>query len=297
MVVFVLLLVALLLLLAHGHWQVLTPSGTVGIEERSIMLTAIIVMLIVVVPVFFLLFFFAWHYRAGNEKAKYTPDWEHSAMDELVWWAIPCEIILVLGALAWNSAHALDPYRALAASPGGPSPITIEVVSLDWKWLFIYPAEGIATVNYLAIPVGTPITFDLTSDAPMNAFWIPDLGGQEMTMPGMETKLNLVANAPGQYRGVSSNLSGDGFAGMSFPVYAMSENNFTAWAAQTASSTNALTWQTYEALAAPSENNPPAFYTLADPNLYTQIIMSYMVPSTTPAPSAPSTMNMGDMTM
>ncbi|HWB33987.1 MAG TPA: ubiquinol oxidase subunit II [Candidatus Paceibacterota bacterium] len=262
----------------------LHPRGMIALSERSLMLHTIELMLIVAVPVYILIFFFAWKYRAGNTSSQYTPEWEHSKMDELVWWAIPLEIILVLAALTWTSTHALDPYKPIDTSI---PPLTVQVVALDWKWLFIYPAQGIASVNYLAIPVGQPVRFELTADAPMNALWIPQLGGQEMAMPGMDNRLNLEASAPGTFVGMSSNFSGDGFSGMQFPVHAVSQSDFDAWAAGIASSSAPLTMDTYMTLAKPSENVPAAFYILADPNLYTEVMMQYMMPqgssSSTPA--------------
>lgn len=254
---------------------VFEPAGTVAAQERDLIIQAILLMLVIVVPVFILAFSIAWHYRAGNTKAVYAPDWEHSKLDEFIWWVVPLEIILVLGALTWSSAHALDPYQPLKSAN---APITVEVVSLNWKWLFIYPAQGIATVNYLAIPEQTPVAFELTSDAPMNAFWIPQLGGQEMTMPGMVTQLHLMAGGTGTYEGLSSNFSGTGFAGMQFPVTSMTQGQFNQWVAETKQSTSTLTWNSYKALAEPSENNPAAFYALGDPALYTKIVMQFMTP-------------------
>jgi cytochrome o ubiquinol oxidase subunit 2 len=173
----------------------LDPKGTVALAERGLMLHAVEFMLIVAVPVLTLLFFFAWRYRAGsghgNAQPAYTPNWEQARMDELIWWAIPFEIVLVLGALTWTSTHELDPRRPLDSNQ---PPLIVQVVALDWKWLFIYPEEQIATVNYLAIPVGRPVRFEITADAPMNSFWIPRLGGQIYAMSGMLTSLNLVAN-------------------------------------------------------------------------------------------------------
>lgn len=250
-------------------------AGIVASQESALMLHATELMLIVVVAVFALTFFFAWHYRASNTKARYEPEWEHSVMDELVWWAVPLEVVLILAALAWGSAHALDPYAPLASKN---APLEVDVVALDWKWLFIYPSEGIATVNYLAIPEQTPVAFKLTSDAPMNALWIPALGGMEMAMPGMTNQLNLMASGTGAYQGYSSNFSGEGFAGMHFPVYAMTSEDFDQWVTQAKEATSTLTWAAFGALAQPSVNNPPVFYQLGDPNLYTEIIDQFMKP-------------------
>jgi len=177
----------------------------------------------------------------------------------------------------WQSAHQLDPYKPL---PSVNPPLTVEVVALDWKWLFIYPAQGVASVNLLEIPQNVPIHFELTADAPMNSFWIPSLGGQIMVMPGMETQLNLLANKAGSYNGFSGNISGDGFSGMAFTAKAVPQDEFDAWAASSASSTP-LDAAAYAALAAPSEYNPVATYTLADTGVFGSVIMGYMMPADT----------------
>lgn len=228
-------------------FPVLDPKGAIGLAERGLMLHAVEFMLIVVIPVFVLLFFFAYWYRASNKKAKYAPDVEHGRLEELVWWVIPLEIVLVLGALTWGSTHELHPAKALE---GGP-PLQVQVVALDWKWLFIYPEEGIATVNYLMLPVGRPVQFSITADAPMNSFWIPQLGGQIYAMTGMATTLNLIANEPGVYKGAGANYSGDGFAKMKFAATAVSQNEFAQWVAEAQASTAALSYNEYKALSAP----------------------------------------------
>ena len=267
--------------LASGHnVGLLAPQGLIAHHERALMIEAALLMLIVVIPVFALTFGFAWYYRASNTKARYLPNWDHNPKEEAIWWFVPMVIIAILAVIAWDTAHALDPYRPLVSRT---PPLTVEVVSLDWKWLFIYPKQGIATVNYLAIPEKTPIAFKLTSDAPMNAFWIPQLGGQEMTMPGMVTHLNLLANTTGTYEGFSANISGTGFAGMHFPVHSLSAQDFGAWVARTQRATSALGFASYKALAQPSQDNPAAFFRVTDPALYTKIVMQFMQPSATTA--------------
>ncbi|HUY62663.1 MAG TPA: ubiquinol oxidase subunit II [Candidatus Paceibacterota bacterium] len=270
---------ALVLWLAHGSTAALfDPQGIIALQERSLMLDVVVLMLLVVVPVFALAAVFAWRYRATNTEAAYTPDWEHNRVEEFVWWGVPFLIIAVLAVITWTSTHALDPYRPLdSAVP----PLTVEVISLDWKWLFIYPAQHVATVNYLAIPEQTPIAFKLTSDAPMNAFWIPQLGGQEMAMPGMVTELNLMADGAGTYTGFSSNISGAGFAGMHFAVQSMTQDDFDRWVATAQAATSTLTLASYHALAAPSSDVPPASYGLGDSNLFDEVVMSFMTPATT----------------
>ena len=265
-------------------FPLLNPQGAIGLAERGLMVQAVFFMLIVAVPVFALTFFIAWRYRAGNTKAVYHPDWEHSALEELVWWAIPLEIILILGALAWGSTHALDPYKPIVSQT---PPIQIEVVSLQWKWLFIYPAQGIASVNYLAIPAGVPVVFKLTSDAPMNAFWIPQLGGMEMTMPGMVTTLNLIADTPGTYLGESSNYSGEGFADMQFKVDALPQADFDTWVMHAQMMSSQFDFASYQKLAAPGTTTP-AVYTHVSPGLYNRIIMQYLAPAASSSDMMPS---------
>ena len=265
---------------AYGHGVgLLDPQGLIAHQERALMITAAVLMLIVVVPVFALTLGITWHFRASNTRAPYRPNWEHSRTEELIWWAVPMVIIALLAVVTWRVSHTLDPFRPLDSSV---PPLTIEVVSLDWKWLFIYPAQGIATVNYLAIPDKTPIAFKLTSDAPMNAFWIPQLGGQEMAMPGMVTQIHLMADATGTYEGFSSNLSGAGFAGMHFTVHSMSASDFTAWVARTQHTLNPLAFADYKKLAQPSQDNPVVFFRVNDPHLYTDIVMQYLTPPARP---------------
>lgn len=253
-------------------FAVLNPKGVIALTERALMLHAVEFMLIVAIPVYFLLFFFAYKYRAGNKKAKYAPNAEHGKLEEFVWWVVPLEIILVLGALTWGSTHQLDPAKALA---GGP-PVVIEAVALEWKWLFIYPEEGIATVNYAVIPVDTPVEFRVTADAPMNSFWVPQLGGQIYAMTGMTTRLNLVANEPGTYAGASANYSGLGFSKMKFTVAATDEQGYDTWVDGIEGGTTPLSLDTYEALSAPGVPAGPMYYAHVEPNLFENIVAQYM---------------------
>jgi cytochrome o ubiquinol oxidase subunit 2 len=248
----------LLGMFAHaGGVPLLMPSGAIGIGERDLMLHATFLMLIVVVPVFLLIILIAWRYRAANTHAKYTPDWEHSTMEEFIWWVIPFEIVLVLGALTWSSTYQLDPSRTLSETV---QPYTVQVVALPWKWLFIYPEEGVASVNELALPTNRPIEFQITADAPMNSFWIPALGGQMYAMTGMTTELNLIAAHAGTYSGRSANYSGEGFAQMTFTARAMDEAEFNAWMGQAKASSMMLTPDAYASLAAPSDAGPVRYY-------------------------------------
>jgi cytochrome o ubiquinol oxidase subunit 2 len=256
---------------------VLNPSGTIALAERTLMIHAVEFMLIVIVPVFVLLFFFAWQYRASNKKAKYMPDWEHAKIDELIWWAIPFEIVLILGALTWGSTHTLDPRVPLDTSP----PLVVQVVALDWKWLFIYPEQHIATVNYVRIPVNRAVRFDITADAPMNSFWIPQLGGQIYAMTGMVNSLNLMATETGTFAGSSANYSGEGFAQMKFAAQATSQADFDSWVATVHAAPRTLDKTTFEQLAQPSEGNAVGYYASIDDTLYNTIVMKFMSPEVT----------------
>lgn len=184
------------LLLSGCQWVVLDPKGPIGLQERSIIITATVLMLLVVVPVIALILIFAWRYRASNEKADYRPDWSHSNTIEAVVWLIPCLIIAALGVITWRSSHTLDPYRPLDSKV---RPLRIDAVALDWKWLFIYPDQRVATVNEVAFPANVPVEFHITSATVMNAFFIPQLGSQIYAMAGMQTELHLLANEPGTY--------------------------------------------------------------------------------------------------
>jgi len=254
---------------------VLTPKGWVGIEERNLLVIATLLMLIVVIPVFVLTIFIVWRYREGNEKATYRPNWAHSNLAEAIWWGVPSIIILILGTLNWVSSYKLDPYRPLKSDK---KPLTIQVVALQWKWLFIYPEQDIATINFIQFPENTPIHFEISGDAPMNSFWIPELGGQIFAMAGMKTQLHLIADQQGDYMGVSANISGIGFSQMNFTARASSDKKFRRWVKQVKRSKNVLNTRTYVPIAKPSINNPIAYYVLKDPNLFDWIVMKDITP-------------------
>ncbi len=255
------------------HLVILFPGGTIALAERSLMVQAVLFMLMVAVPVYLLIFFFAWRYRAGNKKAKYTPDWAHSNLEELIWWAIPFEIILVLGALTWTSTHELDPRRPLMSDV---APIEIQVVSLNWKWLFIYPEQKIATVNDVRFPANTPVVFRITADSPMNSFWIPALGSQVYAMTGMVNTLYLDAHAPGVFVGKAANYTGDGFAKMKFTAQAMTKEEFDNWVSQTRFSQISLSNSVYAELRHDSTLDKPLYYSSVDPKLFDTIVMKFM---------------------
>ncbi|MQT15605.1 ubiquinol oxidase subunit II [Rhizobiales bacterium Sp-1] len=253
----------------------LDPKGAIGEQEKDLILIASGLMLLVVIPVMVLTLVFAWRYRAGNTTARYSPTWSHSTKIEIVVWTIPILIVATLAVLIWRTTHALDPYRPLASEV---PPINVEVVALDWKWLFIYPDYGIATVNSLTVPVGAPINFRLTSASMMNSFFIPQLGSQIYAMAGMQTKLHLIADAPGTYAGRSSAFSGPGFSDMRFDTVAVPRAEFETWvqSARTAFATKVLDDATYRALARPSVKAPPTLYGRVEPGLFDGIADAFM---------------------
>lgn len=261
--------------LRHTSIPVLEPRGPIAQKERRLIIVTLLLSLIVVIPVFGLLFGFAWKYREGNKKAKYSPNLDHSRVVETIWWLVPSALILVIGIITWNSSHQLDPYKPLSSNT---PPITIQVVALDWKWLFIYPQQNMATVNLVQFPMNTPVNFEITADAPMNSFWIPQLGGQIYAMPGMSTQLHLMANTAGNFYGSSANISGKGFAGMSFVAKSTSANDFKRWVRSVKHSPNRLSQGTYSKLSNPSQANPVAYYASSEAGLYDNVIMKYTGP-------------------
>ncbi|MDR0806606.1 MAG: ubiquinol oxidase subunit II [Enterobacteriaceae bacterium] len=261
------------LLLSGCDMALMNPKGQIGMEQRSLIITAIILMLIVVIPAIFMTFLFAWKYRESNKNAKYTPNWAHSKKVEMVVWGIPCIIILILGTLTWKTTQALDPRKPI---PSEATTITIEAVSMDWKWLFIYPDLGIASVNELSFPDNVPVKFKITSDTVMNSFFIPRLGSQIYAMAGMQNIVHLIANEKGIYPGMSANYSGKGFSGMKFNAIVTSQEDFNKWVEKVRQSPNQLQWADYNQLAAPSENNSVEYFSTVKPDLYLDIINKYM---------------------
>jgi cytochrome o ubiquinol oxidase subunit 2 len=251
---------------------VLQPKGWVGVRQKDLIITTTLLMLVVVIPVFILTSYISWKYRKENKNAPYDPDWDDNPVAEAVWWGLPFVIIAVLAVITWRSSHELDPFRPLDSSK---KPVTIQVVALQWKWLFIYPEYKIAAVNYVCFPEQTPVEFQITADAPMNAFWIPQLGSQIYAMPGMQSKLHLIADSIGTYRGVSANLSGKGFSGMTFQAESVSEENFTLWVDSVRNKGTPLDITSYNVLVQPTERVPISYYAPADPTLFETIIMKY----------------------
>lgn len=276
---FSIILIALFTLSGCELGGMLTPRGPIADTQLKLLGFATGLMLLVVVPVIFLAIYFAWRYRA-NGRGKYAPEWSHSTKLEIVWWGIPCIIIGILATVTWFTTHSLDPYKPLASTK---KPLTIQTIALDWKWLFIYPDYGIATINYIEVPVNRPIHFEVSSAAPMNSFIIPQLGGQIYAMTGMKTQLNLLANKPGVYRGFSANYTGAGFAEMQFYAKATSEAGFSRWVRTVKRSSQRLTWQTFwKKWVKPSEKVKPIYFGRVDKHLFTDVINHYKIPNYQP---------------
>lgn len=273
------LLTVIVLYLGTLDIIMLDPAGIIALKERNLMLFTVILGGVVIIPVFIMTALIAWRYREGNTKAVYKPDWAINHVAEAIWWGIPIVLIVILSIVTWNSTHSLDPYKPL---PDHEKHLTIQVVSLDWKWLFIYPEQGIATVNFVQFPTDTSVRFELTSDTVMNSFWIPQLSGQLYAMPGMKTNLHLNATRFGDFKGSAANITGKGFAGMKFIARASSQTDFEAWVDKARESPNALNHATYAELTKPSENNPVSTYNSVSDDLFDSIIMKYMMQSDTP---------------
>nr|WP_315478242.1 ubiquinol oxidase subunit II [uncultured Rhodoferax sp.] len=260
---------------------VLNPAGDIAAQQGQMVITATLLMLIIIVPVIALTLFFAWKYRQGNPEATevdYDPEWHHSTSLELVIWTVPLLIIIALGALTWIGTHKLDPYRPLdridaqRALPADSKPLEVYVVAMDWKWLFFYPEQGIATVNELAAPVDRPILFKLTATSTMNAFYVPDLAGMIYAMPGMQTELNAVINRPGVFHGMSSHYSGAGFSGMTFKFHGLSEDDFAQWVKKAKTEGKPLDRNTYQNLVKPSERDPVQRFASVEEGLYDKVL-------------------------
>jgi cytochrome o ubiquinol oxidase subunit 2 len=274
------------ILLAGCNTVVMNPSGDIASQQGRLIVISTLLMLLIIVPVIILTIVFAWRYRKNNTAAAYEPDWDHSTQLELVIWGAPLLIIIALGLVTWISTHTLDPYRPLSRLDGqrpipeGAKPITVEVVALDWKWLFIYPDQGIATVNELAAPVDVPIHFKITASTVMNSFYIPALAGQIYAMPGMETSLNAVINQPGEFEGFSANYSGAGFSDMHFKFHGMTTENFNQWVQAAKVGGTALSRADYLQLEKPSVRDSVHLYGTVDADLYHAILNRCIAPGT-----------------
>jgi cytochrome o ubiquinol oxidase subunit 2 len=262
----------------------MNPSGDIAKQEAHLIVVSTLLMLLIIVPVIALIIIFAWRYRKNNTSATYTPDWDHSTRLELVIWGAPLLIIIALGLITWISTHQLDPYRPLrrldAARPiaAGTKPMEVEVVALDWKWLFIYPEQGIATVNELVTPVDVPVRFKITASSVMNSFFIPAMAGQIYAMPGMQTILNAVINKQGTYEGLSANYSGAGFSDMRFKFHAKDAAGFDAWVKSVKDGGSTLDRTGYLALEKPSQREPVRRYGAVDAELYDAIVERCVAP-------------------
>lgn len=267
----------LLALLSGCNTVVMNPTGDIAKQQAELITVSVLLMLIIVVPVMLLTVLFAWRYRK-NANAKYEPDWDHSTKLELVIWGAPLLIIIVLGLITWVSTHKLDPYRPLdridenRPIPASTKPLEVQVVALDWKWLFIYPEQGIASVNELVTPIDTPIRFKITASTVMNTFYVPTLAGMIYAMPGMETTLNAVLNKPGDYKGLSANFSGEGFSHMHFAYKGVSSGEFDAWVRKMKTEPEQLNRAGYLTLEKPSVREPVRHYGNVETALFNRIL-------------------------
>jgi cytochrome o ubiquinol oxidase subunit 2 len=271
---------AFLLTPLAGCGGVLDPQGPIGKSQKLILIDSLTIMLAIVVPTILAILGFAWWFRASNSRATYRPDWAFSGQLELIVWAIPALVITFLGGIAWFGSHALDPYKAI---PSTTQPVEIEVVALNWKWLFIYPDEEVAAVNQLVVPVGVPVHFRLTSSGVMNSFFVPQLGSQIYTMAGMTSQLYLQADRAGAYNGLSAQYSGDGFADMRFVVRAVPANDYAKWITDTKTGGPTLDKAAYADLAKPSKDVKPATYKSVKPGLFDTIVNEFAASGHIPA--------------
>ncbi len=268
-------------ILAHG---ILNPKGMIAHAEHKLMFDTIALMLIVVLPVIVMSFAFAQRFRADNRPKEYQPDWCHNVLLEVFWWGIPAIIILVLAVITWHKTHELDPYKPLDVAGTAEQ---IDVVALRWKWLFIYPKEHIATINDLYIPVNTQIRFHITADAPMSAFDIPQLAGQIYAMAGMRTKLHVFSSHLGTYEGLNTQLNGEGFSHMHFPVHVVTHQNFQQWVNQIQNTAPTLSIADYAELYQPAIDAPKAYFGQVPPQFFNRIMQQYMQPNSMLHPSKP----------
>jgi cytochrome o ubiquinol oxidase subunit 2 len=268
----ILILQPLQVLHFRNYIAILFPKGIIGVKELDLLIVLQVLMLFIVIPVYIFTFIFSWKYSVYNPKHKYDPDLVDHKLAEYVWWGVPLVLTLIASTLTIIKSYQLDPYKPIASDK---PPLTIQVVALQWKWLFIYPEEKVASVNFFQIPKDVPIHFQITSDAPMNSFWIPQLGGQIYAMPNMQTELHLMANQTGDFRGASANISGEGFAGMHFIARASDEDGFKKWIDAAQASAAPLDFAGYQVLAKPSQNNPVETYQLKDSKLFHKIMMKY----------------------
>ena len=272
---------ALLPALSGCSSGILAPAGQVGRAQRIILLDSLAIMLAIVIPTILVALAFAWWYRASNPRARHRPDFVYSGRIELVVWSIPTLVVLFLGGVIWIGSHALDPAAPLESQH---KPIDVQVVSLDWKWLFIYPEQQIASVNRVVVPAGTPVHFSLTSASVMNSFFVPQLGGMIATMNRMVTQLHLEADKPGDYYGQSTQFSGDGFSDMQFVFRAVTDDDFEQWVSSTRAEGPTLNRETYLSLSRQSTEAQPFTYRHAEPGLFEAVVNQALPPG--PGPEA-----------
>jgi len=274
-ILWVLVLVMLFAVLLRGaDIRMLNPKGAVAQGELGLMIYSTVVLLAITIPTLFFLYFFAWKYRESNTKAAYDPNKKHGKFFVFGLWAIPVAFMLVLAPVMWIGTHELAPQKSIVSNNKA---LTVQVIAMRWKWLFIYPEQNIATVNFVQVPVNTPVEFDLTADdSPMSSFWVPHWGGQLYAMTGMTNRLNLMPTTTGDSEGSSAEINGEGFAGMKFTARASSQQDFDSWVLGVKQSPNMLDMVEYERLLKPSENNPSALYARADADLYDTVVMKYM---------------------
>lgn len=275
--VFILLdvLLACYLLTSRSELILLNPAGLIAFHQRQLLTTAVFLGLLIIIPAIIIAYVTAYRFRSTNKKASYKPEWQTPVLVQIMLWVIPTMFILIMAVITWKSTHELDPTKQIAAQE---KPMTIQVVALRWKWLFIYPEQQIATVNFVAFPKNTPVTFYLTADAPMSSFWIPHLAGQMYAMEGMVNRLNLIADREGVFPGSNAEISGAGFATMRFTAQAMSQTAFAKWVASVKQQKQGLTSSEYSSLSKPTEDVAPRSYSVIEQGLYNSIVMKYMAP-------------------
>ena len=253
----------------------LNPKGVIAYQQRKLFFDTLALMLIVVLPVIIMSITFVYHYQASHKIRDYKPNWGHNVYLEILWWGIPCVIILILAIMTWKKTHELDPYQPIAGH--NEKPLLVQVIALPWKWLFIYPEQQIATVNYLEIPLGQQVEYWITADnVPMSAFFIPQLGSQIYAMAGMRTRLHLLASEPGVYDGLNTQYNGNGFSDMHFEVHVVEPKELQKWFGQAKKSPNALTDTVYNQLLSPSMADKPTLFSGIEKDLFDKVIMVYM---------------------
>lgn len=256
------------------------PAGPIAYKERQIFFNSLALMMIVLIPVAIMSIAFVIRYHAGHKTSEYRPNWSHSYLLEALWWGIPCAIIIVLGTMTWIQTHKLDPYRKLDVAG---KPLVIQAISLPWKWLFIYPEQNIATINYVTIPVNRPVSFEITSDnEPMSSLFIPQLASQIYSMAAMRTELNLMATREGEFEGMNAMYNGDGFSDMKFPVKVVSEEAMQQWVAQVKTGHAGLTAEGYTKLTKPSKAESAQYFSSVEPGIFKGVIEKYQQVSNIP---------------